>query len=271
MNGDLCQMFTHVLVPNEKKRKQHKHNQHKRKHVSIPMYYSPLPNPPQLPQSFSWKGRYIVPDLHTTVPFVWYGKNGNVQMIAGTTSDPIYFTNFINQGNLYTYTYAWPGLQPSFLPPLESCDPIPFTFEQLNGFLAHSARFVGKEVLQERKVCRYVNHFRVAVVLPKLPPGFYLRIPITCVDLYVDQEDSTVFWKVLQFGFQNLYDPELNEYIVIDKIQCPIPDLVLPPKCVTESKTNEKQDNSGDNQSFAQGTQGRQGTQDFEKFSSPTS
>jgi hypothetical protein len=61
------------------------------------------PPPPQLPRRFRWTGRYVVPDLidprtgkrGITVPFVWWGENGNTQMIAGGPNDPIYFTNFI--------------------------------------------------------------------------------------------------------------------------------------------------------------------------------
>ncbi|GAH99533.1 unnamed protein product, partial [marine sediment metagenome] len=99
---------------------------------------------PKLPKNFSWKGRYLVPDLidpktgkGIDVPFTWVGNNGDVQMIAGSMKHPIYFTNFIYKDYLYTYTYKWPGLQPPFLPPLENCDPLfPFTRKDLNKFLS---------------------------------------------------------------------------------------------------------------------------------------
>jgi hypothetical protein len=194
-----------------------------------------IPNPPQLAPNFSWEGQYLIPDLHIAVPFRWFSRDGNTQMIAGDSSQPVYFTNFIYKGNFFTYTYKFPGLQPPFLPPLEPCQPIPFTLEQLNGFLAQRARFVGVEILKETGLSRRrsfrVNHFRVAVALPESPPGVYVRIPITCVDIYVDCTDSTVFRKVLQFGFQNLYDPELNEYFVISKTCSHIPEFNFPPAC----------------------------------------
>ena len=194
-----------------------------------------VPNPPQLSRNFCWQGRYLVPDLHITVPFQWFAADGNVQMIAGSTADPVHFTNIIYQDFFYSFTTKWPGLQPPFLPPLEKCQPVPFTFEQLNAFLAQHSRFVGPEVLQECGVERHVNHFRIAVALPDLPSGAYFRLPITCVDMYVDREDSSKFWKVLQFGLQNLYDPELNEYIVVDRMGDPtcVPKIKLPPACMT--------------------------------------
>jgi hypothetical protein len=193
---------------------------------------------PKLPKNFSWKGRYIVPDLidpatgelGVNVPFTWEGVNGDVQMIAGSEKHAIYFTNFIYQGYLYTYTYKWPCLQPEFLPPLESCDPLfKFTLEDLNEFFTH-ANFVGAETLEEKKT-RYVNHFRISVALPQLPPGFQLRLPILSADIYVDQKDSRKFWKVLHYGLQNLYAPNLDEWIILNKFSdCP-GEIRLPSAC----------------------------------------
>lgn len=196
------------------------------------------PEPPRLSRNFSWEGRYIVPDLvdpetgklGVDVPFIWNGSNGNVQMIAGGEEYPIYFTNLIYEDHLYTYTYKWPGLQPEFLPPLERCDPIDFTFEDLNALFATSF-FVGAEILEEKK-SRYVNHFRLSIALPPLPPGFYPRLPFLSADIYVDQEDSSKIWKLLHFGLQNIYAPNLDEWIVIHKMDnCP-GEVVLPRACV---------------------------------------
>ena len=112
----------------------------------------------QLPRNFSWKGRYLVPDLGIEVPFSWVGNNGDVQMTAGLPGLPVYFTNLIFQQQLYTYTYAWPGLQPEFLPPLEACTLLfPLTVEQVNAFLA-TASYVGPEILEDRVVSE--NHHR---------------------------------------------------------------------------------------------------------------
>jgi hypothetical protein len=196
------------------------------------------PPPPRLPRNFRWKGRYIVPDLidpatgkrGVEVPFTWEGKDGDIQMIAGGDDYPIYFTNFIYQKFLYTYTYKWPGLQDVFLPPLESCAPLfPFTLEDLNALLA-TASYVGPEVLLHPR--HNVNHFRVPVVTPPpQPPGFHFRLPLLLGDFYVDRKDSSKFWKVLHFGIQNLYTPDLDEWIVLDKLQhCP-GEIILPPAC----------------------------------------
>jgi hypothetical protein len=116
----------------------------------------------------------------------------------------------------------------------------------LNSILATKSRFVGTEILVENKRHIWVNHFRIAVALPLGPSGAHFRIPVTAIDLYVDVHDSTVFWKVLQFGFQNLYDPELNEYIVITKhckltreIELPIACQHCPPKTQEFSNTDK--------------------------------
>lgn len=196
------------------------------------------PKRPMLPRNFRWKGRYIVRDLidpatgkvGVDVPFTWHGNNGDIQMIAGSEKHPIYFTNFIYDNQLYTYTYKWPGLQEEFLPPLEPCDPLfEFSLEDLNALLAASS-YVGAEILKE-KSRRHVHHFRLPIVLPRCPPGFYFRIPILLGDIYVDQKDSSKIWKLLHFGFQNIYDPNLDEWIVINKFEdCP-GEIVLPEAC----------------------------------------
>ena len=72
------------------------------------------PTPPQFASNFLWRGFYRVPDLGITVPLVWFGKNGDVQMIAGCDGSPVHFTNIIFQNHFYTYTFQWPGLQAPF-------------------------------------------------------------------------------------------------------------------------------------------------------------
>ena len=88
-----------------------------------------------------------------------------------------------------------------------------------------NSRFVGAEILERGEPLR-VNHFRVGVarepppeVIPAIPGISILRIPLMSGDIYVDHEDPTKFWQVLQFGIQNLYDPELDEWIRIDTIE----------------------------------------------------
>ncbi|WP_152627268.1 hypothetical protein [Streptacidiphilus melanogenes] len=182
------------------------------------------PLPPRLPRDFRGKGTYIVPDLGITVPFSWEGRNGDSQMVAGGPGYPIWFTNLIYHGKLYTLTYKWPGLTE------HPCSQIPgFDLDQLNQALG-GARFVGREVLQG-KPDRYVNHWRVGVVLPKLPPGNFLRLPLALGDVYVDQNDRGTFWQVLQFGVQNLFDPELDEWLVMRTFEHKPGTVTLPSSC----------------------------------------
>lgn len=179
------------------------------------------PPPPQLPKRFRWTGRYVVSDLidprtgkrGITVPFVWWGDNGSTQMIAGGPKDPIYFTNFIYKNKLYTHTWIWPDLD--FFPPISPVGDL--TMDDLNKFFATS-RFVGRVILQERDL-RFVNHFRVTVVLSNGRSGNHNRWPLAQADLFVEQGAPTRFRQILHFGYQNLYDPELDEWMIIDKIE----------------------------------------------------
>lgn len=185
---------------------------------------SPKPSPPRLPRDFRGKGEWIVRDLGITVPFTWEGRGGDSQMTAGGPQYPIWFTNLIHHGTLYTLTYKWPGLTE------HPCSRIPgFDLESLNGLLAKS-RFVGPETLR-RTPQRKVNHWRVGVVLPELPPGNHPRLPLGLGDVYVDENDRSTFWQVLQFGVQNLYDPELDEWLVMDTFEHRPGTVTLPRRC----------------------------------------
>jgi len=192
------------------------------------------PPPPKLPRDFTWTGRYEVPDLDLDVPFTWTGRDGDMQMIAGGEDEPIYFTNLISDGVLYTLTYIWPGIE------RRPCSPIgPFTRQDLNQALS-GARFVGPETL-ESDPSRRVNHFRVGVVVDVPPevlsiPGVPdLRLPLMSGDLYVDRDEPTEWWQVLQFGLQNLYDAEQDEWIRIDSIDDTPGEVELPDECADEA------------------------------------
>lgn len=186
------------------------------------------PKPPRLPRDFRGTGKWVVRDLGITVPFTWNGKNGDSQMVAGGPGYPIWFTNLIYHNTLYTLTYKWPGLNE------HSCSKIPgFNLRLLNEKLKTS-RFVGRETL-ERNPRRHVNHWRVGVVLPKLPPGKFLRFPIALGDVYVDQNNRGTFWQLLQFGLQNLYDPELDEWAVMDTFVHKPGTVTLPARCALPS------------------------------------
>jgi hypothetical protein len=153
-----------------------------------------------------------------------------MQMVAGDESTPIHFTNLIHDGVLYTFTYEWPDIQQ------QPCAAVSeFTLDDLNAGLA-KARFVGAETL-ERKKPRQVNHFRVGIVFEPPPgllpeiPGVTIRIPLMSGDLYVDRDDPKKLWQLLQFGIQNLYDPEQDEWIFVDKISSEAGDVTLPDEC----------------------------------------
>ncbi len=176
------------------------------------------PDPPRIPDDFTWTGRYIVPDLDVEVPFTWHGKGGDFQMIAGGDHHPIHFTNVISDGQLYTLTYRWPGV------PRRPCSHVgAFTVEALNAGFA-KASFAGRETLHGRTT-REVHHFRSVGVID-IPPGLVpdgdddvqLRLPLMSGDIYVDVDDPTKIWQLLHFGVQNLYDKNLDEWIVIDEI-----------------------------------------------------
>jgi len=201
------------------------------------------PPPPQFPKNFVGKGRYLVPDLGVDVPLTWEGNGGDSQMIAGGDTYPIYFTNIIAGGYLYTLTYKFPGIA------RRPCSRVgPFTLDALNTFLK-SARYVGPETL-DGKPSRHVNHWRVGVVWEPppsvLPPALatpvggtpagaegapVLRIGLMEGDFYTDQKDATTFWKVLHFGVQNLYDPELDEWAVLSSFAHRAGKVTVPAEC----------------------------------------
>jgi hypothetical protein len=190
------------------------------------------PAPPRIPADFRWSGRYVVPDLGVEVPFTWEGRDGNFQMAAGGAGDPIWFTNLVYDGTLYTLTYTWPGI------PRNPCSNVgPFTLDQLNDGLA-KAHFVGPEILQGEQD-QPVNHFRasVAVELPAgvvpAPPGIPIRIPIVSGDFYVDRSDPTALRQLLHFGFQNLYAADLDEWIIVDHATDEAGVVTLPDECAS--------------------------------------
>jgi hypothetical protein len=68
------------------------------------------------------------------------------------------------------------------------------------------------------------------ISIPGIPD---LRLPLMSGDIYVDRNNPTEFWQVLQFGIQNLYDPEQDEWIRIDEIEKAAGDVELPDECAT--------------------------------------
>lgn len=198
---------------------------------------SGTPPPPRIPDDFTWSGRYIVPDLDVEVPFTWHGDGGDFQMIAGGEGHPIHFTNLIHQGELYTLTYRWPDV------PRSGCSHVGgFTVDELNAGFAEASH-AGRETLHGVQT-REVNHFRSVGVID-LPPGLLpesegapqLRLPLMSGDIYADVDDPTKIWQLLHFGVQNLYDPNLDEWIVIDEIDSAPGPVVLPDECRKAART----------------------------------
>lgn len=193
---------------------------------------SAWPDPPQIPHNFTWNGRYLVPDLGVEVPFTWHGNDGDFQMTAGGDTHPIHFTNLVHEGELFTLTYEWPGI------PRQRCSHVgALTIDELNAGFAN-ASFVGAETLHG-DVDREVNHYRSVGVI-ELPPELIdgmdadipLRIPLMAGDIYSDVTDSEQIWQLLHFGLQNLYDPNLDEWIIIDQASDAPGDVTLPEECV---------------------------------------
>jgi hypothetical protein len=186
-----------------------------------------MPPHPFLPANFRGTGRYIVSDLGINVPFSWQGRDGNSQMIAGGPRYPIWFTNLIYGNSLYTVTYKWPRIP---LNPNRRCDRIEsFNLTKFNNLLK-TARFVGPEIRQGIRN-RYVDHWRVGIVLGQTQPGPAIRAPFALGDIYVDQKDPSQWWQGLQFGFQNIYDPQLDEWFTMTTFSHRPGTVTLPPTC----------------------------------------
>jgi hypothetical protein len=192
------------------------------------------PKPPQLPRNFHGTGTYFVPELDAEVPFTWDARDGNMQMTAGGPDDPIWFTNVIDDGTLYTLTYTWPGID------RRPCSRVgPYTLAEFNQGLA-KASFVGPEILLT-PTRRNVDHWRAGVaydlppgVVPSFGGGVQVRIPVLQGDVYVDRRDHTKVWQVLHFGIQNLYATDLDEWIVMDDFRRGAGKVELPEECAAQ-------------------------------------
>lgn len=193
------------------------------------------PTRPLIPDNFKWTGYYVVPDLDVNVPFTWDGRDGNMQMTAGGENETIHFTNLIVDGQLYTLTYKWPKI------PRMKCSHVgAFTVKELNeGF--KKAAFVGRETLHDRGGGE-VDHFRSVGVLDLPKPVMEalgqdtgeipVRLPLMAGDIYTDAGKPDQLRQLLHFGVQNLYDPNLDEWIVIEEHSGKAGKVELPKECV---------------------------------------
>lgn len=185
------------------------------------------PRPPVLPANFQGRGRYIVADLGINVPFSWQGRDGDSQMIAGGPQYRIWFTNVIYRNSLYTLTYKWPRLRSG---PFQQCDRVGFFNRRMFNHILKTSRFVGPEILQGTPN-RYVDHWRVGVVAGSKLPGKEFRVPIALGDIYTGQQDPSQWWQVLQYGLQNIYDPQLDEWFTMTSFTHQPGQVKLPARC----------------------------------------
>jgi hypothetical protein len=189
-----------------------------------------VPPKPRLPADFSGQGRYIVPDMDVNVPFTWEGRDGDSQMVAGGPNDEIWFENLFYKGTLYTITYTWPGVDKVECVPFQGLDR-----DWLNGDLLKTSRYVGTEVVQGTGA-RRVQHWRAGLVFlqnlqPKPGVPGVPRVPAMLADIYVGKNDQTRWWKVLQFGVQNQFDPALDEWLEMDTFSDRPGTVTLPSEC----------------------------------------
>ncbi len=193
------------------------------------------PPPPQIPRDFQWEGRYFVKDLGVDVSFSWQGNDGDMQMIAGSEDEAIHFTNLIYHDQLYTLTYKWDKIVPPQPVKCVCLGELPLA--TLNQCL-DSSRFVGAETLARTRHPP-VNHFRVSVVFgaASVDPAF--RFPVMQADIYVERHNSSRIRKMLHYGYQNVFDPALDEWLEVDKIKNKPGEVTLPPEC--EPSMLEKQ------------------------------
>jgi hypothetical protein len=89
---------------------------------------------------------------------------------------------------------------------------------------------VGPEILQGN-TDRHVDHWRAGVVAGSTRPGKEPRLPLALGDIYVDQRDPSQWWQVLQFGIQNLFDPQLDEWFTMTTFSHHPGRVTLPAQC----------------------------------------
>jgi hypothetical protein len=185
------------------------------------------PPPPQIPRDFQWEGRYFVKDLGVNVSFSWQGNDGDTQMIAGSEEEAIHFTNLIYHDQLYTLTYKWDQIVPPGPVKCVCLGQLPL--ETLNQCL-NSSRFVGAETLAHTRH-PFVNHFRVSVAFGFASVDPALRFAAMQADIYVERRNPSRIRKMLHFGYQNILDPALDEWLEVDRIKNKPGDVTLPPEC----------------------------------------
>ena len=74
----------------------------------------------------------------------------------------------------------------------------------------------------------------LAQALGAAADGIPIRVPLMAGDIYVDAGNSEQIRQLLHFGLQNLYDPNLDEWIFIEQSSTASGDVTLPDECTTE-------------------------------------
>ena len=201
----------------------------------------------KLPRDFVAKGRYIVPDLGIDVPFTWEGHDGDSQMIAGSDDvpDPLH-----QRHRRRTALHADVQVARARAAPLLRGRRVhPGGFNQ---FLATS-RYAGAEILVG-KPNRRVHHFRAGVVWEPppsvVPPDVLTPVggtpdigtggrrsgaadPAHARRLLRRPRRPDDVPPVLHFGVQNLYDAELDEWMVMKTFRHRPGTVDLPDECKT--------------------------------------
>ena len=73
---------------------------------------------------------------------------------------------------------------------------------------------------------KLLTHVHIAGLKQRIIPGVNPE-----ADIYVDQNDRTTVWQLLHFGLQNLYDPNLDEWIKMTSWQHKPGRVVVPKVC----------------------------------------
>lgn len=104
------------------------------------------------------------------------------------------------------------------------------TLDELNLCL-QSSRYVDTVILMNNGTDnrrRFARHFRVAVVVPVIPPPNPFPFAIMEGDFFVDRNDSSQVWKLQHFGYQNLLDPALDGWMEINRFSDTPGEVTLP-------------------------------------------
>ena len=184
------------------------------------------PAPPRLPANFRARGRWVVRSLGITVPVHLAqrerqqpdGRRG--QALPDLVCEPD-----LPQPALHAHLQVARGRRPPLRPGPGLLHP------------EHAQR--GPARIAVRRPRGPAGQTRTAASTtggsasscPRLPPGNHLRFPIALADVYVGQGNRSRWWQLLQFGFQNLLDPELDEWGMLDRFRLEPAPVSLPNRC----------------------------------------